>query len=229
MNMRKTFFGCLVLMMFLSMVQSVYAARFGVKFGTQRLDSDSESFHPKVGLFYSIRLGKNISLQPELYLSNFTYDYAGINFEGTETARKQVRFYDNLRYIEVPVLLKYTVPLSGDIKPIILVGGYTAFRISEKIPDYDMLYENKDWWDFYNTPLVREYPNMDAGLVLGIGIEHGSKKTRLSFDVRFNIGLTNLAKVYSSEKVENSYGEYILPYDYSQRNHSLSFTVGLSF
>jgi hypothetical protein len=218
-----------VLLLVLGGVPDVYGAEFGVRIGTQRLESNSESFRPKVGLFYSFQLGKNFNLQPEIYLSYYTYDYAGIVFAGTLISRKELRFYDNLRYLEIPVLLKYRIPLKGDLRPVVVAGGYAAFRLSQQVPADDALQLSTDWWAEYQGPLNRDYAGVEGGLVLGIGIEHGSGNTKLSFDVRFNIGLSTLAKIFSSFPTRNELGVYLLPYDYSQRNHSMSFMVGLSF
>jgi len=219
----------LVLLLVLCGVPDIYGAEFGVRIGTQRLESNSESFRPKVGLFYSFPLGKNFSLQPEIYLSYYTYDYAGVVYPGTSTSRKELRFYDNLRYLEIPVLLKYRIPLKGDLRPVVIAGGYAAFRLSEQIPPDEPARMGEAYWADYQTPLVRDYAALEGGVVVGIGIEHGSGNTKLSFDVRFNIGLTALAGIYSSVPLENEYGFYTLPYDYTQRNHSMSFMVGLSF
>jgi hypothetical protein len=232
--MRRIFRGCVVGIVFAWLlgfcgVRDVYGADFGVRIGTQRLESNSESFRPKVGLFYSFQLGKNFSLQPEVYLSYYTYDYAGIVYPGSSTSRKELRFYDNLRYLEIPVLLKYRIPLKGDLRPVIVAGGYAAFRLSEQIPADEPASLGVDYWEDYQTPLVRDYAGLEGGVVVGIGIEHGSGNTKLSFDVRFNIGLTTLVKIFSSFPLRDESGTYGLPYDYTQRNHSMSFMVGLSF
>jgi hypothetical protein len=182
-----------------------------------------------VGLFYSFQLGKNFCLQPEIYLSYYTYDYAGVVYPGTSTSRKELRFYDNLRYLEIPVLLKYWIPLKGDLRPVIVAGGYAAFRLSGQIPPDEPAKMGEAYWEDYQTPLVRDYAGLEGGVVVGIGIEHGSGNTKLSFDVRFNIGLTTLAKIFSSFPLRDEFGAYVLPYNYTQRNHSMSFTVGLSF
>ncbi|UCH92448.1 MAG: PorT family protein [Candidatus Aminicenantes bacterium] len=222
-------FGIVLVLLLVCGVGDGYGAEFGVRIGTQRLESNSESFRPKVGLFYSFQLGKNFNLQPEIYLSYYTYDYAGVSFAGSATSRKELRFYDNIRYLEIPVLLKYRIPLKGDLRPVVTAGGYAGFRLSQQIPEEDTRVFSADWWEGYETPLTREYAGVEGGLVLGIGIEHGSGNTTLSFDVRFNIGLTTLAKIFSSFPTRNEFGIYALSYDYTQRNHSMSFMVGLSF
>jgi hypothetical protein len=233
-KMTKFLKGCLVSFVLLSLlicidINVVYGAEFGVKLGTQRLESQSEYFRPKVGFFYSFPLGKNIDLQSEIYLSYNKYDYAGVVYSTSNTSRKELKFYDNIRYLEIPVLLKYRIPLKGDLRPVFVAGGYAAFRLSDQIPVDEPAEISMEWWEEYETPLSREYASVEGGMVIGIGIEHGSGNTRLCFDVRFNIGLTTLAKIFSSFPIRTLEGNYVLPYDYSQRNHSLSFMVGLSF
>jgi len=232
--MKRLFRGCvmsvvLVLLLTLCGVREVYGTDFGVRIGTQRLESNSESFRPKVGLFYSLPLGKNFSLQPEIYLSYYTYDYAGVIYPGTSTSRKELRFYDNLQYLELPVLLKYRIPLKGDLRPVFVAGGYAAIRLSQQIPADEPAMMGEAYWGDYQTPLGRDYADLEGGVVVGIGIEHGSGNTKLSFDIRLNIGLTALAGIYSSHPLKNDSGAYVLPYAYTQRNHSMSFMVGLSF
>jgi hypothetical protein len=119
--------------------------------------------------------------------------------------------------------------LKGDLRPVFVAGGYAAFRLSQQILADDTSKIAADFWEDYEAPLHREYAGVEGGIVLGIGIEHGSGTTKLSFDVRFNIGLSTLAKVFSSFPTRNEFGVEALSYDYTQRNHSMSFMVGLSF
>lgn len=205
-------------------------AEFGVRFGTQRLDSGSQAFRPKVGLFYAFPLnsGGKFHVQIEAYYSSFRFEYAGTSSEGSSQSNKQTRYYDNLHYIEIPLLLKYRLPMMGDLQPVVLVGGYAAFRLSEREPQYDYLDANPDFWSEYSNPIVRDYASIESGLVVGIGVEHVGSKTRLSFDLRFNIGLTDMAKVTSYSEIVNEIGTVVAG-DYQQRNRSLAFMVGISF
>jgi hypothetical protein len=221
---------CMVVMPLLVWLWSpaaVEAAEFGMKVGVQRLENQGNNFRFRMGLYYGMDLGKNFSLQPELYLSQYQYNYGGLVYGNTASAGKDIRFFDKLRYLEAPVLLKYRVPLSGDLRPVVMAGVYGALRLSDRQPALEDPQLSSFWWAEFETPLIREYPPLEAGLVAGLGIEHGSGKTRMVFDVRFNIGLTRLVRI-NSASFENSVGEEI-SYKYSQRNHSLIFTVGLGF
>lgn len=208
-------------------VQRLEAASVGVKLGVHRLDNNSSnSFSTRLGLFCNFALGGNFSLQPELYLNNYIYPYGGEYYSLGDTSKETV-YSDKLRYLEVPLLIKYRVPIKGDLRPVVFGGLYAAFRLSEKKPELKDYQLDESFWGFYNTPLLREYPGVEGGWIIGLGLEHGQGRTRMHFDVRLNIGLTHLAKVTSS--AYNYLGESITPYDYSDRNHSLSFNMGISF
>lgn len=219
----------LVVVLFFTGWGQVLGAEFGLRLGTQRLDSDSQALRPKVGLYYAFSLGKGgrFLLQSEIYYSSFRFEYAGTTYEGSSAANKQTRYFDDLRYIEVPVVIKYRLPQLGDVQPVIILGGYAAFRLSEGQPEYDFSERNPEYWSVFIAPLIREYAGIESGLVVGLGVEHVGSKTRLCFDVRFNIGLTDLASVKNSTLI-NLYGTR-LGQDYHQRNHSLSFMIGFGF
>jgi len=59
--MNKVLVGWFVMMLvlgcFCNQSTFVYGSEFGVKKGTQRLESGSESFRPRMGLFYNSAVG----------------------------------------------------------------------------------------------------------------------------------------------------------------------------
>ncbi|MCP4151148.1 MAG: PorT family protein [bacterium] len=222
---------CWISVLFIVMLCSVsegYASEIGLRIGSQRMGSGNEYFRFKVGMFYSIDMSDNFKLQPEVYFSTYSYDYAGLTYMGADWSRKELRYYDNLSYIEVPVLVKYRIPLAGDLRPVILAGLYAAIRLNEVTPEYteNEFYSDGEFWEGFEIGLNRDYAKVEGGVVLGIGVEHGTGKTRLSFDVRFNLGLTKLTTVYTSYPEELMYTDQV---SYSKRNNSMSFNVGLSF
>lgn len=204
---------------------------FGVKLGFQRTDFEKEGTFDlstyKIGLFYSVDLGDNFSFQPELYFSHHgTRTYrSGVDdyYFSTETkcyapAPFPLVSRQKLSYIEVPLLLKYTVPLRGDLKPVLYFGGYVALRVSKEFEFDTYAYdaENETYNAVYGWRHIDiQYKKTDRGGILGVGLEHGMGKTRMYIDFRFNIGFVD---VY----------QWNLKYDEKQ-NRSLSLLVGLSF
>jgi hypothetical protein len=83
----------------------------------------------KLGVFYAVDLGETLQLQPGIYYTLRNYkvpppDWYDIPDE---------KVYDTVRFIEIPVLLKYKINLKSSIQPFLFAGGYVAFRISEQL------------------------------------------------------------------------------------------------
>lgn len=221
------------------LVCHIEAGDLGLKLGPQRSHFDNSSFHLehfKIGIFYSIGLGDGFSLNPEIYFSHLGSRTVNIRFDSAELAQPYPEQYKNrLSYIELPLLVKYKIPTRGDLKPMILAGGYIAFRVSRNLSlpdniDWQHPWENREYWsqaEFLsiteeNTPLpfssddiYRPYAGSEGGIVLGIGLEKTYKNVTFIIDWRLNLGLTN---VYQS-----------IPETRERRNNALSFMIGLGF
>lgn len=69
----------------------------------------------------------------------------------------------------------------------------------------------------------RSYADVDSGVVLGAGFEHGRGRMKLHLDFRANIGLSRV------QKVEHGMFLSTLSPPIKSKNRSLSIMVGLSF
>lgn len=79
-------------------------------------------------------------------------------------------------YLEIPVLLKLSPSLPGDfVRPIFFAGPSAGILLGAKRDDVDV----KD-----------ALKSADFGLTIGGGVEFG----KLSADLRYNLGLSNIAK-----------------------------------
>ena len=87
-----------------------------------------------------------------------------------------------------------------------------AFRISEQ-----MVFDNNFSGGF------RSYADMDGGVVLGAGFEHGRGRMKFHLDLRANIGLSRV------QKVEHGMFLSTLTPPIENKNRSLSILVGVSF
>lgn len=94
-----------------------------------------------------------------------------------------------LSYIEIPVLVIYKPPTSGNIKPSFFVGPAVSFLLGAKIGEEDF----------------KEYVNStDFGLVLGGGVNfETAAKSVVYIDVRYTLGLGNIAKDSGEDSVKN--------------------------
>ena len=206
--------------LFIFSATSVFAqyAYFGVKAGVNLSyaygdNSDAESWgwdpadkKPKIGfvggVYSTIVLTNWFALQPELLFS----------MQGIKWAYSEPNYEDHLifklNYIQLPVLLKFYIPMAGNVKPNLFAGPYAAYNISSK---YEIWVEefgsttvdierdiDEDWtWD--GSPI--ETRKFDYGAVFGIGVDFivfGDKQ--LTVDTRFSLGLANFFKTEPAEK-----------------------------
>jgi len=145
---------------------------FGVKAGLNMAnltdESAGESYKMKTGValggFAVYGINDNLSIQPELL-----YTQKGMEWEDP-TASAKVK----LDYIEIPVLVKYSIESDGSASPFIFAGPAISFLVSAKIDSTDF----------------KEYmKSTDIGLVLGGGVEFESG---ISIDLRYDMGMTKV-------------------------------------
>lgn len=164
----------------------------------------------KLGVFYAVDLGETLQLQPGVYYSLRNYKVPPPDW--FDLMNKKV--HDMVRFIEIPVLLKYKINLEGPFQPFFLGGGYVAFRISEQ-----------SIFDTNFSGSFRRYADVDGGVVFGAGFEHGRGRIKLHLDFRVNIGLTWIQKVEIGMLL---FGIMPTP-PIESKNRSLSILVGMSF
>ncbi|MGA2361152.1 MAG: porin family protein [Candidatus Aminicenantales bacterium] len=131
--------------------------------------------NPVGGVFFDIGLGL-FSIQPEvLYIR--------------QGARMEVLpdwMETRVDYIQVPLLLKIDI-IPGPISPMIYGGPYGAYRLSAKgVSDIGGVSTSTDIKDQIKTT--------DYGVVFGGGIDFKLGLVKLSAEVRYNLGLANVAK-----------------------------------
>jgi len=182
------------------------AAGFGIKGGlalSKLTFSDATGLPPLTdlkapmgGVFWGLNLGL-FAIQPEaLYVRMGARMVEGADW-----------MEDRLDYVQIPVLLKLNV-IPGPVSPMIYGGGYYSFLISAKgVANIDGTEQSEDIKD--------QFTSSDYGVVFGGGIDFKLAVIKLSAEVRYNLGLANIAK--NAEP------------GFSVKNKSLMFLLGLSF
>ncbi len=123
-----------------------------------------------IGMVSEIIVNDNFSVQPELLYSGQGYTYNG-DIPGYRRSK-----YD---YVLLPVLAKY----------------YVAHNVSvEAGPQVGFLLSSKEKTSDTNTKIGDQSP-VDFGVDLGVGYE---LKTGVFFQLRYNLGLTNVNNAPSS-------------------------------
>lgn len=128
------------------------------------------------GVYFSMGLGL-FSIQPEIL-----YIRQGARLEALPDWME-----DRVDYIQVPVLLKIHV-IPGPISPMIYAGPYGAYMLSAKGVAFigGVLEPSVDISD--------QVKSTDYGVVFGGGIDFRLPVLKLSAEVRYNLGLANVAK-----------------------------------
>lgn len=152
------------------------------------------------GLFANIQLNKSLALQPEI-----NYTRKGRSNETFElNSDQKIDFL--LHYLHIPVLFQYKndqlLNKSGSVF-YLNAGPYAAFVLNTQTRLSDS--ENNS-----SFVLTNKSQNTDWGAVLGIGFQTPIRKKDIRFDLRYDLGLS---------EIEGQPEEY--------RTKALSLTIGM--
>jgi hypothetical protein len=150
-------------------------------------------FGVNIGALTQIKLSDKFDIQPEVLYSNQVTKMknAGVNISDIYYTG-DIKW--NLSYVNVPVLFKYSADDKSFIEAGPQVGFLTSAKTSAKLTQY--------------SPIVKEdvkeaFEFIDFGFVIGVGYNINQ---HLMADLRYNIGLSNIAKTESGDdtKIRNS-------------------------
>lgn len=137
---------------------------------------------PVFGVYFSLRLGKYLAIQPEILYSQkgskFTEDGYTDQITGS--------------YIEVPVLAKIYIAPEGPVRPILFAGPAIGFMLSAE-----------EAYDGESEDISDEVTGTDFGVVFGGGLEFKAGRAVLTLDVRYDMGLTDVEASSDELQVKN--------------------------
>jgi hypothetical protein len=136
------------------------------------------------------------AIQPEvLYaMKGYKYDYTSLITPYAKTTNSV-----KLSYIEIPVLGKVLLRGNEKFKPNFYAGPAFGFLMSAK---------NQD------TDIKSDLKSMDIGLIGGAGAEIPMGSGKLTFDVRYEVGLTKIDNTAAKAKINNSAITFLLGYGF---------------
>ena len=155
-----------------------------------------------VGACYTIDVNEYLAFQPELY-----YSKKGGKLEGSILSVLASK-YLAIHYLELPLLLKLKFPTQGSINPNLFVGPYVSLKLSDKG-------EIKVLGIELEEELIK-IRGSDFGLVFGGGIDFKVRDAVVILDIRYDLGLVNVA-------------EPVLGIENEMKNRSLILMVGYGF
>lgn len=135
----------------------------------------------QIGVFHAIDISKRFKIQPEVYLTVRGGDAS------EEFLFDTITYKVKLSYVEVPVLLKYEIPLKGRFRPVLLLGPYGALKLSAK--------KDTEIWGRSDSADLSNVTRFDYGAVFGTGLELDLGTGRLILELRYNLGLKNIMTI----------------------------------
>jgi len=128
------------------------------------------------GGFLRIALTNTIAIEPELYLST----------KGTSVVYNSLLVVNNanlnLTYLEIPVIGVFKVTQLINFQ----VGPYISYLIATQIKNVS----NINLFNFEQNLNIDNYNRLDAGAVIGIGLDVKS----ITMGIRYNLGLVSVGK-----------------------------------
>jgi hypothetical protein len=193
-----------------SQAQELKTMQFGVKGGlnlSNLYTSDASSSDMiagfNIGVFDKLPVTSFLAIQPEFYITTkgASVTYNNLFVDGT------AKF--NLTYLEVPLLCVVNVTKLLDLQ----FGPYVAYLIDGKVKNV----ANVSLFNFEQNINVNNYNRIDAGLVLGAGLDVGS----ITMGARYNLGMTKVGKTQSFLGTE-----YTIP---NANNAVINFYISAAF
>lgn len=183
-------------------------AQFGIKGGLNLAnvigDDAPDNASMKIGFvggaFMSYNFTEIFAIQPEVLFS--MKGAKGDNDLGDEESWK-------LNYLEIPVLFRVNLPTDGKMDPFLCAGPAFGILMSAKAEDLDV----KD-----------DMKTMDIGVVAAGGIGYQMESGTLSFEVRYEVGMTSVFN-YDDAQLD----EWEMTDQPDVMNSVLSFMVGYGF
>lgn len=161
-----------------------YGLRLGMAISS--VSSDNKNLNAngsQTDINLGVAAGFQLSPDAPVYLESGLY-YIAKGGNGKNTSDRSKFSYD-LNYLEVPVLMKYSIELDYDLYLQPLAGGYFAYGVGGKFKDYG---EREIDHSFSEDAFKR----FDAGLRIGCGLQYQV----LYAEAFYEFGLTNICHDY---------------------------------
>jgi hypothetical protein len=205
--MRKTLSALLVSVSVLSLAPVPVCSEitgFGVKTGIAisnifGRDVYDQKFRAgfSYGIFMTYGFSRTFAVQPELLFVMKGSKY--VNGRGSDAYRETM----SLEYVELPILVKYYLPLSRAFKVHVFAGPAPALNIRARV--------NSKFAGESQEETLDNVMGVDVGLAAGAGIEIPFGSGQITFDARYTAGLTTLSKE-ADDNIRNGAVSFLLGY-----------------
>ena len=174
--------------------QSMVHVRAGATLATLG-GSDAPSVDSRIGLdlggAVTFDLTESLALQ------------AGLSYvqKGANLPQGDIDLGIQIDYLDIPVLLRYVVPMGGSISPHILLGPAVSFKLGCSL---QVSGEGAAGTLSCGEAGVPPVQSLDFGAMGGAGVDIATSESfRVTFDVLYNLGVRSIDDSPSSEDVRN--------------------------
>ncbi|WP_461053012.1 porin family protein [Spirosoma arcticum] len=191
--------------MFNSIPRSVRAPFFllfffclSTAYGQQRFSAG-----PRLGLNLSNYWGNadGMKFKPGLaagaFLMYSSLNHFGISADvlysqrGTRFNNNAIKFTQRVNYLEIPVVARYFLTLSGNFRPNVFIGPSLGIKLNAKRVDGEILSSGS--FPLINGDNNNDFSNLDLGATGGFQFNWGvGNRQRFLIDARYNLGLTDV-------------------------------------
>jgi hypothetical protein len=160
------------------------------------------SVGPRVGLNLSNYWGNadNMSFTPGLsagaFLMYSSLNHFGISADvlysqrGTSYNDSRLKFIQRVNYLEIPVLARYFLTLSGNFRPNIFIGPSLGIKMNAKRIKGDYL---QGTGPVINGDNTNDFKDLDLGAAGGFQLNWGTgNRQHFLIDARYTLGLSNV-------------------------------------
>ena len=155
-----------------------FGLRAGLNVSTFAGD-DADGSEAKLGFvgggYMNYAFSPTLSIQPEVLYSQ----------KGAEATEEGTTISFRVGYIDVPLLLKYTIPTGTNLMPSLFAGPQVGFKLSESVSGGGISVDT----DFFKST--------DFGVTFGgdIGARLAGRTQQFGVGLRYTLGLTSIADV----------------------------------
>lgn len=187
-----------------------YGIKGGVNFSSIRTDAKGLDLSSRSGIvvggFLKLDIPGPLAIQPEILFtqkgSKTDTAMAGAGNTGASDLKVKIS------YLEIPVLIKYDIALTGPVSPGLFFGPALSYKLSEDFPSAAI------GGDITNEDVVK---NTDLSLVIGGGLGFNLVVTEITVDARYTLGLTNIVDTGKLQATDVDY-----------KNGTFSLMVGIT-
>lgn len=157
---------------------------------------------PRIGLNMSNYWGNadNMSFKPGLtagaFLMYSSLNHFGISADvlysqrGTKFNDGRYKFTQHVNYLEIPVVARYFLTLSGNFRPNLFIGPSLGIKLNAKRTNGEILNGPATTVNIDNTG---DFHSLDLGATGGFQLNWGAgPRQRFLLDARYNLGLSNV-------------------------------------